>query len=365
MEHTHAREDAGFARLNGIADSFVPYQPSGLARTADGRAYLLARNETPFQPLASVVSAITRAAAEVNRYPDPVCGALITELAQHFDVSPDHIAVGAGSIAFIQALFAATTEPGAVIVYAWRSFELYSVLADLAGFCSVRVPLAAARHDLDAMAAAVDERTRLVMICNPNNPTGTAVSGDDLARFLDSIPATCLVVLDEAYCEYAGHPGLGVRLFRSWPNLIVIRTFSKAYGLAGLRVGYMLAHPYFTSRIQRMMLPFGVSHVAQAAAIASLHAEAELLSRVRCTVTERHRVRAALLALGFEVPPSGANFIWLPLGRSAQTFAAACALAGVNVQPYPDEGVRVTIGTVQDNNAFLAVAERHGPDRCG
>lgn len=356
MEDAQAREEAGLARLNPIADSFRPYQPSGLARAADGRAYLLARNEAPFRPLASVVSAITRAAAEVNRYPDPACGALLAELAQRFDVSEDRIAVGAGSVTFIQALFAATVEPGAAIVYAWRSFELYSVLADLAGFRSVRVPLAAGRHDLDAMAAAIDERTRLVMICNPNNPTGTAVSADDLVRFLDSVPRTCLVVLDEAYCEYARHPGLGVRLLRSWPNLIVIRTFSKAYGLAGLRVGYMLAHPYFTSRIQRMLLPFSVSHVAQTAAIASLRAEAELLSRVQCTVAERDRVRAALLGLGFEVPPSEANFVWLPLGGRTQAFAAACALAGVNVQPYPDEGVRVTVGTVEDNNAFLAAA---------
>lgn len=365
MEHAQASEGAGPARLNGIADSFRPYQPSGLARAADGRAYLLARNETPLGPLASVVSAITRAAAEVNRYPDPACGALLAELGQRFDFPRDRIAVGAGSIAFIQALFAATIEPGAAIVYAWRSFELYSQLADLAGFRSVRVPLAAGRHDLNAMAAAVDERTRLVMICNPNNPTGTAVSADDLARFLDAVPPTCLVVLDEAYCEYARQPGVGVRLLRSWPNLIVTRTFSKAYGLAGLRVGYMLAHPYFTSRIQRILLPFSVSHVAEAAAIASLRAEAELLSRVQCTVAERDRVRAALLGLGFEVPLSEANFVWLPLGGRTRAFAATCALAGVNVQPYPDEGVRVTIGTAQDNNAFLAAAERHAPDRCG
>lgn len=354
MAHTQAREAAGLARLNDIAENFRPYQPSSLARTMDGRAYLLARNETPFGPLASVVTAITRACAEVNRYPDPACGALLATLAQRFDVPQDRIAVGAGSVAFIQALFAATTEPGAAIVYAWRSFELYSVLADLAGFRSVRVPLASGRHDLSAMAAAVDERTRLVMICNPNNPTGTAASADDLARFLDSVPRTCLVVLDEAYCEYARDPGLGVRLLRSWPNLIVIRTFSKAYGLAGLRVGYLLAHPHFTAGIQRMLLPFSVSHVAQAAAIASLRAEAELLRRVQSTAAERDRVRAALLALGFEVPLSEANFVWLPLGRRTQAFAEACAFAGVNVQAYPDEGVRVTVGTVEDNDAFLA-----------
>jgi histidinol-phosphate aminotransferase len=357
MEHA----PAGLARLNGIADSVRPYQPSGLARAADGRAYLLARNETPFRPLPSVTGAITRAAAEVNRYPDPACGALVAELAARLDVRPDRVAVGAGSVTFLQALLAATTEPGAAVVYGWRSFELYSVLAGLAGFRSVRVPLASGTHDLDAMAAAVDERTRLVLICNPNNPTGTAVREDDLARFLGSVPPTCLVVLDEAYCEYSRHPGLGARLSGSWPNLIVIRTFSKAYGLAGLRVGYLIADPYFTARIQRLLLPFSVSHVAQAAAIASLRAEAELLSRVGRTVSERDRVQAALLALGFEVPPSEANFVWLPLGRRTRAFAATCALAGVNVQPYPDEGVRVTIGTAEENNAFLAAARTTHP----
>ncbi|MEU7060499.1 histidinol-phosphate transaminase [Streptomyces sp. NPDC046197] len=365
VDHAEVREDAGLARLLGVADSFHPDYPSGLARAADGRAYLLARNENPFQPLESVVNAITRAAAEVNRYPDAACGALLAELARHFDVSPDRIAVGAGSITLIQALLAVTTEPGAAVAYSWPSFDGYSVLADLAGFRSVRVPLAAGKHDLDALAAAVDERTRLVLVCNPNNPTGTAASGDDLLRFLDSVPRTCLVVLDEAYGEYARDPGLGVRLLRSWPNLIVARTFSKAYGLAGLRVGYMLADPHLISRIQRMIMPLSVSDVAQAAAIASLAAETELLSRVQRTVAERDRVRAAMLAMGFDVPPSEANFIWLPLGSRTRAFAVTCALAGVNVRPYPDEGVRVTIGTAQDNNAFLAAAKQHGPDRMG
>ena len=359
METTEASEVAGLARLNGIADRFRPYEPSKLARGADGRSFLLARNENPAQPLPSVVAAISGAAAEVNRYPDPACADLRAELARRFDLPEDHITVGAGSVTFIQALFAAATEPGATLVYPWRSFELYSVLADLAGFSSVRVPLTSDRHDLDAMAAAVDDRTRLVMICNPNNPTGTAVSSDDLDRFLGSLPPTCVVLLDEAYGEYSRHPGLGVALLRSWPNLIVIRTFSKAYGLAGLRVGYMFAHPYFTSRIQRLMLPFSVSHVAQVAAIASLRAEDELLSRVQAAVAERERVRAALLGLGFEVPPSEANFVWLPLGERTKEFTETCELAGVNVQPFSDEGVRISVGTAEDNDAFLAAAQRH------
>jgi histidinol-phosphate aminotransferase len=341
-------------RLNSIARDFRPYQPSQLACSADGRAYLLARNETPFGPLPSVISAITAAAAQSHRYPDPLSAELAGELAGRLDVPADNLVVGAGSVAFIQAILAAVAEPGANVIYAWRSFELYSLLAGLAGLASVRVPLVAERHDLEAMSAAVDARTRLVMVCNPNNPTGTAVTKEALVSFLDSVPAGCLVVLDEAYGEYMRCPGPGAELFRDRPNLIVLRTFSKAYGLAGLRVGYMLAHSYITSRIRNMCLPFGVSHVAQAAAVASLRAERELLDRVTLTVAERTRVRAALLARGYVVPPSEANFVWIRLGRETTSFAARCAHAGVNVQPYPGEGVRVTIGSAEDNEAFLA-----------
>lgn len=345
-------------RLNSTADRYHAYHPSRPALSSDGRSYLLARNEAPFRPLPSVVRAITGAATDVNRYPDPACAELVSELARHFDVPADHIAVGAGSVTLIQTLFAAIAEPGANVVYAWRSFEFYARLADLAGVRSVQVPLLAGQHDLGAMAAAVDARTRLVMICNPNNPTGTVVSQEALVRFLDSVPQTCLVVLDEAYCEYAWpHPSPGARLFRTHPNLIVLRTFSKAYGLAGLRVGYMFADPYFVSRVASLCLPFGVTHVAQAAAAASLRADHELSARVQCTVAERARVRTALLAQGFEIPPSEANFIWLPLGRKTLAFTTACAEAGVSVQPYPDEGVRVTIGTAEDSNAFLAAVE--------
>ncbi|MGC0335082.1 histidinol-phosphate transaminase [Streptomyces sp. SLBN-8D4] len=347
-------QDAGLARLLGGGDSFHPDRPGG-------PAHQLARNENPFQPPESVLDAITRAAAEANRYPDPACGALRAALARHYDLSPDRVAVGAGSITLLQALLTVTAEPGAAVAYSWPSFDGYEVLADLAGFRTVRVPLAREGHDLDALAAVVDEHTRLVLLCNPNNPTGTASGEADLLRFLDAVPRTCLVVLDEAYGEYARDPGLGARLLTSWPNLIVARTFSKAYGLAGLRVGYLLAEPGLISRVQRMVMPLSVSDVAQAAAVASLAAEKELLSRVQDTAAERDRVRAALLALGFDVPPSEANFVWLPLGARAEEFAAACASAGVDVRPYPEDGVRVTTGTAEANNAFLAAAEMNRP----
>ncbi|WP_326566372.1 histidinol-phosphate transaminase [Amycolatopsis rhabdoformis] len=350
VEPARVRQDAGLAPLAG----------NGLVRAADGRAYQLGRNENPFPPPASVINAIVRAAAEAHRYPDAPCEALSAELARRFGVSSDRIVVGGGSIALIHALLEATTEPGATVVYSWPSFDGYPLLADLAGFRSVRVPLAEDGHDFPALAAAVDEQTRLVLVCNPNNPTGEAASDDDLRRFLDSAPPTCPVLLDEAYCEYARDPGLGVRLLASYPNLIVARTFSKAYGLAGLRVGYLIADRSLISRVRRLVMPGSVNDVSQAAAIASLEAEAELLDRVRRTVTERERVRAALLALGFDVPPSETNFLWLPLGSRSQAFAATCAAAGINVRTYADEGVRVTIGAAQDNNVFLAAAEHHG-----
>ncbi|WP_416969864.1 histidinol-phosphate transaminase [Streptomyces sp. 4F14] len=343
-------DDAGLARLLGTADG-----------PADVCARQLARNETPFPPPAPVLDAITRAAADANRYPDAACTALTAALARHYDLPPDHIAVGAGSITLIQALLAVTAGPQATAVHSWPSFDGYSVLADVAGFHTVRVPLADGAHDLDALAAAVDERTRLVLVCSPNNPTGAASSEDDLLRFLAAVPPTCLVLLDEAYVEYARDPGLGVRLLGAWPNLIVARTFSKAYGLAGLRVGYLLAEPRLVSRIRRVVMPLSVSDLAQAAAVASLEARTELSARVGRTVTERDRVRAELLTLGFEVPPSEANFVWLPLGDRAEEFARVCASAGVDVRPYPGDGVRVTIGIAEDNDAFLAAAERYGP----
>ncbi|MEX3099514.1 MULTISPECIES: histidinol-phosphate transaminase [unclassified Streptomyces] len=345
-----APEDAGLARLLGTGDG-IHAAP----------AHQLARNETPFPPPASVLDAITRAATEANRYPDPACGALRTALARHYGLTPDHVAVGAGSITLLQALLTVTAGPDAAVACSWPSFDGYEVLADLAGFRTVRVPLAEDGHDLAALAAAVDERTRLVLLCNPNNPTGATSDEAALLRFLDAVPRTCLVVLDEAYAEFAHDPGLGARLLAARPNLIVARTFSKAYGLAGLRVGYLLAEPGLISRVQRMVMPLSVSDVAQAAAVASLAAQKDLLARVQDTAAERDRVRAALLALGFHVPPSEANFLWLPLGDRAEEFAAACASAGVAVRPYPGDGVRVTVGTVADDDAFLAVAGTNRP----
>jgi histidinol-phosphate aminotransferase len=308
--------------------------------------------------LPSVTQVIVDAAAGVNRYPDNGAVALTDAIARRFGVQPEQVAVGCGSVGVTQQLLAAAAEPGTEVMYAWRSFEAYPILAGLTGADSVQVPLAGAAHDLEAMAAAVTSRTRVIFVCNPNNPTGTVVREPELTAFLDRVPQSCLVVLDEAYHEYIRDPAVpdGIALAAGRPNVAVLRTFSKAYGLAGLRVGFMIADEPVADAVRKTMLAFSVNALAQAAAIASLEAESELLERVSEVVKERGRVRDDLLAQGWTVPPSEANFVWLPLGEDTVDFAAVCDRAGISVRPFAGDGARVSIGDHEANDAMLAVA---------
>jgi len=246
------------------------------------------------------------------------------------------------------------------VIYAWRSFEAYPLLADLAGATSVRVPLKADEtHDLDAMLAAITDETRMILVCNPNNPTGAVVHKQELLEFLDAVPQNILVVLDEAYREFIRDSDVpdGVELYRDRPNVCVLRTFSKAYGLAGLRVGFAIAHEPVAAALRKTAVPFGVSQLAQDAAVASLRAEDELLGRVGSLVCERTRVVEALRGQGWTIPETQANFVWLRLGERTLDFAAACEQAGVVVRPFAGEGVRVTIGETEANDIFLKVTE--------
>jgi histidinol-phosphate aminotransferase len=305
-----------------------------------------------------VAEVIADAGRGVNRYPDNGAEALTEAIAGRFSVPAEHIAVGCGSVGVLKQLLEAVSDPGAEVLYAWRSFEAYPPLADLAGATSVRVPLRDETHDLAAMAAAITPRTRLILVCNPNNPTSTVVGGSQLTDFIDQVPGDCLVVLDEAYREYIRDASVpdGIDLYRDRPNVAVLRTFSKAYGLAGLRVGFLIGQPPVAEAIRKTMLTFSVNSVAQSAAVASLAAEAELLERVETVVKERDRVRSALLADGWTVPVTEANFVWLRLGEHTTTFAEACERAGIAVRPFPGEGARVSIGSPDDNDAFLAAA---------
>ena len=344
-------------QLRPILDGFRAYVPGRVPVSPDGQTFKLSSNETPFGPLPSVVKVIADAAAGINRYPDNGAVALTDAIARRFGVRPEQVAVGCGSVGVAQQLLMAAAEPGTEVMYAWRSFEAYPILTGLSGAASVQVPLAGATHDLDAMADAITGRTRLIFVCNPNNPTGTVVREAELTRFLDRVPESCLVVLDEAYHEYIRDPDVpdGMELAAGRPNVAVLRTFSKAYGLAGLRVGFLVAAEPVAEAVRKTMLAFSVNALAQAAAIASLEAEPELLDRVSTVVKERGRVRDELLAQGWTVPPTEANFVWLPLGEDTMDFAAACEAAGIAVRPFAGDGARISIGDHEANEAMLAV----------
>jgi histidinol-phosphate aminotransferase len=345
-------------RFRAILDTMPPYKAGKAVVSADGRSYKLSSNESPYGPLPSVVEAIAKAASEIHRYPDPAATGLTEALAERYGVPPEHVALGAGSVTVAQQLFETVSEPGAEVVYAWRSFEAYPLLADLAGATSVRVPLLGETHHLDAMAEAITPQTRMVFVCNPNNPTGTVVHAAELAAFLDRVPENVLVVLDEAYREYVRDVDVtdGLTVYRDRPNVAVLRTFSKAYGLAGLRVGYLIADEPVAAAVRKTIVPFAVNHLAQAAAVASLAAEDELLERVDTVVKERTRVREALIAQGWTVPITEANFVWLRLGERTTEFAEACASEGVAVRPFAGEGARISIGSPEANDTFLAAA---------
>lgn len=323
-------------------------------------SYKLSSNENPLAPLPAVVEAIAHESA-INRYPDAVCTRLRAALAEFLDVPAEDIVTGGGSLGALNqilAAFAGQQDDGTQdeVIYAWRSFEAYPISVGLAGARSVQVPvLADGRHDLEAMAAAVTERTRVVLLCTPNNPTGPALRRAETERFIQSVPSSVLIVVDEAYQEFVRDPEAvdGIGLYRKYPNVVVLRTFSKAHGLAGLRVGYSISHPDVTQYLRVAAVPFAVSSIAESAAVASLRHFDEVVGRVQSLVEERDRVTAGLRALGWEVPDAQGNFVWLALGEATPAFAEQAAAQALSVRAFGTEGVRVSIGEPEANTRFL------------
>ncbi|MGA8544915.1 MAG: histidinol-phosphate transaminase [Mycobacterium sp.] len=327
-------------------------------------AIKLASNETVHGPLPGVQAAIDRAMSMVNRYPDNHNAELKSRLAQHLNTdtsasfAPEHIAVGGGSVNLCQRLIQATASVGDEVLYGWRSFEMYPLQVRVAGAVPIEVPLRDETFDLYAMLAAVTDRTRLIFVCNPNNPTSTVVDPQALLSFVEAVPSDILIAIDEAYVEYIRDnmaPDT-LALVRSYSNVVVLRTFSKAYGLAGLRVGYAVGDPEVITALNKVAVPFTTTNVSQAAAIASLEAADELLARTDAVVAERTRVSETLRGAGYTVPASQANFIWLPLQMRTLDFVEQAADARIVVRPYGTEGVRVTIGAPEENDALLHFA---------
>ncbi|MDP9187630.1 MAG: histidinol-phosphate transaminase [Actinomycetota bacterium] len=330
------------------------------AETAD--AIKLASNESPQGPHPAVVEAIAAAAAGVNRYPDPEARLLRARIADRTETEPGRIAVSNGSCEILLAGAEALCEPGAEIVYAWPSFSIYPHMTALAGAREIRVPLADGDlHDLDAMAGEVTAATQIVIVCNPNNPTGTHLPAAEIAAFLDLVPDHVTVILDEAYIEFqtVEDPDSTIDLMPDYPNLILLRTFSKAYGLAGLRVGYALCSAQFRAAVDAVRQPFSVNAIAQAAASEAILHQDDVIGRVERNVVERVFVEQGVRELGLETPGSEANFSWVELGENDEAeVIASLAAAGVAVRPGTPLGdpghFRVTYGTRAENQRFLA-----------
>ena len=348
-------------QIRSALDTLPAYAPG---RSVPG-AIKLASNELSFPTLPAVAQAIADAAvhesAGINRYPDNGAAALVTALSAHSGAPESHLVAGCGSVALCQQLVQATAERGDEVLFGWRSFEAYPIVTQITGATAVRVPVTAGHElDLDAIAAAITPATRLIFICTPNNPPGTTIRRAEWESFLDRVPDDVLVTIDEAYTEFDDAPDSpdGQDYATARPNVVALRTLSKAYGLAGLRVGYAIADPAVVGALRKVAIPFALNSLAQAAALAALGAKDELAPRWRQVITERERVHAALTTLGYEVPVSRANFVWLPLRERSADFAAHAEAHKVIVRAFADAtgGVRVTIGAPHENDAFLAAA---------
>ena len=321
----------------------------------------LSSNELPYPPQDAVIEAITRAASGVNRYPEMTGEGLTQALARRWGVDAEQVVVGNGSVALIQHLLDAVCDPGDEVVIPWRSFEAYPICVAVAGARAVRVPLTPdARHDLPAMLAAITPRTRVVMACTPNNPTGTILTADELAELVAGVPRDVVVLIDEAYLDFVTDPRVGdaLTLLAGAPNLVVSRTFSKAHALAGMRVGYLVCAPGLAAAIRSVATPFGVNLPAQTAAVAAL-GQTELgrtAERSAAVAAERDRVVASLRTQGWEVPEAHGNFFWLGVGEETMALSEHFRAAGILVRPFAGEGVRVSIGTTSDNERVLAAA---------
>ena len=343
-------------------ENFPSYRQGKTPADADGlKAFKLSSNENPYPPLPSVVQAVTRAVSGINLYPEIAAEELTGALAARWAVEPENIALGTGSVEVASQIIHAATNPGDQVMFAWRSFEAYPLLVTAAGATPQPIPLAPdGGHDLAAMAAAVTPKTRVVFVCNPNNPTGNVLSAGAVESFIQAVPSSTLVVLDEAYLHFnrAEDTAVGIDLFRKYPNVAVLHTFSKAYGLAGLRLGYAVAAPGLVTALRKVAVPFGVTALAQEAGLASLRAEDELQERIDTLVSERGRVYGALLEAGLPVLPSEANFLWLQSGDRTGTLTELFERNALSIRAFPGEGIRITIGDAEANNRILAVARQ-------
>jgi histidinol-phosphate aminotransferase len=352
-----------FARKLERIPGYTAGVPKGQApeQIASAGIAQLASNESAWGPHPAVVEAIARAAAASNRYPDPEATLLRRRLAERHGTDPARIAVSNGSCELILAAALALAEPDAEIVFAWPAFSIYPYLAPLSGAREIRVPLAEGDlHDLDAILAEITAATQLVLVCNPNNPTGTYLPAEHIGGFLEQVPDHVTVILDEAYIDFQVHddPDMTVDLLSRFPNLVLLRTFSKSHGLAALRVGYGIGSVQFRQAVDAVRQPFSVNAVAQAAAAEAILHQDDVAERVERTIVERVRVEEGVRELGLETADTQTNFSWISLGeRDEDEVVSSLREAGVVVRPGAVLGgpghIRVSYGTRAENERFL------------
>jgi histidinol-phosphate aminotransferase len=343
----------------------IPFYPAAETYKFEGELVKLASNETPWAPHAAVLEAVEAALHNLNRYPDPTASSLRHRIADRHGVPVSGVAVGNGSCDILLAAAEAMLEPGAEIVYAWPSFSMYPHLAAMTGARAVTVPVDdEGRHDLDAMAREITAATRIVLVCNPNNPTATALPIEQIDEFVAGVPRHVAVILDEAYVEFSTmqDPDESLPLLKRHPNLVLLRTFSKVYGLCGLRVGYALCSEDFRVGVDRVRQPFAVNMLAQAAAAEAMLHQDEVARRVERTAIERVFVQDELAERGLDVTESHANFSWVGLGdRDEAAVMSGLSERGVIVRAgtaLGEEGrLRVTYGTRHENERFLTALD--------
>lgn len=329
-------------------------------RNIEGEIIKLASNENPYEPVEEVRQAIVEELSQINRYPNSGCYNLCTDLGAYHSVSPSQIFVGNGSNEIIDLIVRAFVGGDEEIVYAWPSFIVYPIVSQLAGVKAVEVPLKDYRHDLTAMRSAVTRKTKLVIICNPNNPTATYVSKNEVSRFLDGLSNDILVIFDEAYFEYVVADDFPdtIGLLKKRPTLIVLRTFSKIHSLSGARIGYSISHEDVVTCLHKVRQPFNVNSLAQSAAIAAIKHMDRVAPRVKENRDELHFVREELQKLGFVVPPSQTNFLLAVPPQGSGAIVEQLMNRGIIVRPmkpfgFGEETFRVTIGTPYENRKFI------------
>lgn len=334
--------------------SLPPYRQG---KQAHDDAFKLSSNENPAPPHPAVLAAIAESA--VNRYPDGAATVLRERLADLHGVTVDEVHAGAGSVAILHQLIQAAAGPGDEVLYAWRSFEAYPGIVTVAGATSVHAPNRAdGGHDVDAFVSLVTDRTRVLIVCSPCNPTGVAMSQAEFTALMARVPDTVLVILDEAYREFVDDPDAveGIPLLETYPNLVVLRTFSKAYGLAGLRIGYAIGPSYVLDAARAAQIALSVIEPAQRAALAALENADEILETVARIRERRDRVATALRDQGWDIPATQGNFVWLPTGEHTVAAAEVLERHGIVARVFAPDGIRVTIGEEESVEPLLEAA---------